>query len=221
MLASCAGQSDLPQEDMAVVLRGALTTLVACSGPLDANGNIDEAAVAAVGWRPRTRRYGEIVTRGDTTGMEERDVPPASPVRLATSRQYESSDWAHPGWQGMLSLSRNGGAISERTMALCEATFYGRDAETADQVLAAMTQRLGEPERRGQRSRGGDWLTPRWFEPTIQEVYWRLPFHDVYWVSSDPRLVTVEVRAMPDRAALGQMPADPASEQNRTEENGL
>lgn len=219
-LAACTPRIDLPQQETTLVLRAALVTLAACTQRLDADGNVDEATIRAFGWTPQTRRTGRVVTRGDTTGFEERNVPPATPVRMTSPDQSEYSDWAHPSWQGMLSLSRSAGPLAERTMGQCEASYYGRDAATADQVLTAMTQRLGEPARRGERSRGGDWLTPRWFEPVIHEVYWRLPFHDVYWLSSDPRLVTVEVRAMPDRAALGQMSVDPA-EQNRTGENGL
>lgn len=219
-LAGCGGTIDAPPQDTPVVVRAALMTLAACTQRLDADGNVDERAVALFGWRPQARRYSRFVMRGDTGGMEERLVPPDRPSRLSTYSEYESSEWTNPGWQGVLNLSRNGGPIGQRTMGECSAFYYGRDPETAAIVMAAMTQRLGQPERRGQRSRGGDFLTPRWFEPEIHEVYWRLPFHDVYWVSSDSRVVTVEVKAAPNREAQGLRPGDPATH-NQTEENSL
>lgn len=217
-LASCGG-TDLPQQDTAIVLRAVLATLAACTQPLDADGNISEPALAAAGWTPESRRVGAIVTRGNSTGMEERAVPPRQPVQLRTSGETEYSEWIHSGWQGALYLSRHGGAISERTMGQCAASYRGSDARTADQALAAMTRRLGSPAGRGERARGGDWLTPRW-DPAVHEVYWRLPFHDVYWTSSNPREVTVEVRAMPDRDQLDRWSPDRPPEQYRIRESG-
>lgn len=218
-LTSCGGPG-LPQQDTNIVLRAVLTTVAACTLRLDPDGNVSQPALAAMGWTPRSRRVAAMVTRGNSTGMEERNVPPDQPIRPRTVDDYESSQWAHPGWEGMIDVSRQGGAIAERAMGRCGASYAGRDARTADLALAAMTQRLGQPVGRRERPRGGDFLTPRWFEPTVYEVYWRLPSHDVYWVSSNSRMVTVEVRAMPDRNQLDQWSPDRPAEEFRTRESG-
>ncbi|MGE0178297.1 MAG: hypothetical protein AB7O91_00580 [Sphingomonas sp.] len=207
-LASCGAGFDGPRQDTELVLRATLMTLAACTQPLDRDGNVSEVRLAAFGWTPRSRRVSAIVRRGDTVTSEDRPLSPRQPGRLRTVEETEYSEWAHPGWEGLIYLTRQGGAVSERMMGQCAASYFGRDAATADQALAAMTQRLGPPIGRGERPRGGDFLTPRWFEPTVHDVYWRLPFHDVYWVSSNRHMVTVEVRAMPDRDRLDEFSRD-------------
>jgi len=215
-LASCGAGIDGPRQDTALVLRAALMTLAACTQTLDRDGNVSEARLAAFGWTPRSRRVSVIVRRDDMVTSEDRPLPPGQPSRLRSVEETEYSEWGHPGWEGLIYLTRQGGAVSERMTGRCEATYYGRDAATADQALAAMTQRLGPPIGRGERPRGGDFLTPRWFEPTVHDVYWRLPHHDVYWVSSNPRMITVEVRAMPDRDRMDQYSPDRPREEFRT-----
>lgn len=212
-LASCSNVPSIPRQDTALALRAVQATLAACTRPLGPDGNHSEAALIAAGWTPQRRTFAAMVTRDNTVGSEERAVPPARPSPLRSAEEHEYSEWSHPGWEGRIHLSRQGGAISERAMGQCGASYAGRDATTAEQALTAMTQALGPPVGRRERPMGGDFLTPRWFEPTTVEVYWRLPYHDVYWVSANGREVTVEVRAMPDRAQLDEFSRDRPAEE--------
>jgi hypothetical protein len=203
-ISGCAAEpSTVPRADASAITEAVAKALDACTAPLTEAGDIDDAALVAAGWTPVRRLVSAVVTQGNSTGMRDRAVPPAVPTELADSSSYESSDWSFPGIGSPLYLSRNGGPISERTMAECRLTVRGDDSAARD-VAAQLLVRYGPTDGDGIRSPGGDWLTPRWFEPEIRVRYWRRPSHDVYWVSSLEDHATIEVVAMPDRDALDQ-----------------
>jgi hypothetical protein len=200
-LAGCGQQSNLPMENDAAIALAATQALAGCTAALTETGDIDEAALTAAGWRPVSRTASAIVTENNTTGMRDRTVPPATRTELDDRRSYETSRWSHAGIAARVEIFRNGGPFSERMMDECSLPLRGDDG-TAANVAELLVRRLGPSTATGIRPAGGDWLTPRWFEPEIRVRYWRRPQHDVYWVSSAEDHVTLEVVAMPDRAAL-------------------
>lgn len=204
ILGACGTESSLPVMSRAAIAAGAERTLAACTAALDANGDIAEAGLKAAGWRPTKRTKMAIIQTGNSVGPKETEQPLNRPAELATASEYENSFWRHPGLAAELYLERNGGPFEKRTPGECSISLRGDNRETADQVRALLVRKYGRPVRVGTRSPGGDWLTPRWFEREIHAQYWRLPTHDVYWVSSDPKFAAIEVVAMPDRTKLDQ-----------------
>ena len=208
LLSACGSSIDLPQQDDALVIRATLATLAACTQKLTDTGDIDEAGLRAAGWVPQKRTLSRLVTVGNSTGAQDRDVPAATPANLPDSASHEYSQWTNPAWQGTLELERQGGANSERFMGRCTLSLMGRGKDTAAQALLAIVNRYGAPSGEGVRSKGGDWLTPRWGERDTMESYWRLERHDVYFATSDPRLASITVVAMPDRDQLDRYSRD-------------
>jgi hypothetical protein len=203
-LTACAAEpSTLLRDDAAAITNAVAKALDACTAPLTEGGDIDDAALVAAGWTPIRRTVSNVVTEGNSTGMRDRAVPPAMPTELTDSNAYESSEWRVPSLNARLHLSRNGGPISERTMSECRLAVRGDNSAGRD-VAAQLLVRYGSTDGDGTRSAGGDWLTPRWFEPDIRVRYWRRPSHDIYWVSSLDDHATLEVVAMPDREALDE-----------------
>lgn len=201
-LSACGTESTLPISPRDAIVAGAQRTLAGCTVPLDPNGDINEAGLTAAGWTPATRTRSAIVEVNNTVGPQDQPQPPTRPSKLNAANEHESSVWRAPGLPAELYLSRNGGPFETRMPGECSIQFRGDARETGDLVRDLLTRKYGRPVRVGTRSAGGDWLTPRWFESEIHAQYWRLPRHDVYWVSSDPRFAAIEVVAMPDRAKL-------------------
>jgi hypothetical protein len=202
-VAACAPSSNLPLENDAAITVAATQALTGCTAALTDAGDIDEAALVASGWRPVRRTASVVVTEGNSTGMQNRNVPAETPTELTNADSYETSQWQRSGVAARLDLSRNGGVLPDRTMGECRIAMRGDEGTAAD-LGALLARRLGRPTGTGTRSAGGDWLTPRWFEPEIRVRYWRRPQHDVYFVTSVEDHAAIEVVAMPDRDALDQ-----------------
>lgn len=204
LLSGCEQESSIPTMPRAAILAGAESMLAGCTANLDGNGDIAEAGLVAAGWKPVRRTMSAVVEKDNSVGLKDEVRSPDTPSTLKSTRDHEATTWTHGGWIAELFVSRNGGAFSERMPGECSISFHGKEKDTAESVRGLLAGKYGRPVRIGTRSRGGDYLTPRWFGREIHAQYWALPHHDVYWVSSAPRFARIEVVAMPDRSQLSR-----------------
>lgn len=195
LLSGCSQESSSQTMSRTAILEGAESMLAGCTAGLDTNGDIGEAGLVAAGWKVTKRTRSEFVMENNVGSVRESAQPLNAPSTLRSKREYEWTNWIHPGSTAQLDVERHGGAVSERIQTECRIGFLGSERETAEDVRALLVRKYGKPARTGLRSSGGDFLAPK-FESHYQ--YWRLPHHDLFWVSADPTDVSLEVTAMPD-----------------------
>ncbi len=209
LLCGCASESTLPVDSDAAILSAAAAAIAGCTAPLNADGDIDEAGLLRAGWRPVNRVLSLVVEENNSVGLRDRVVPASEPQLLADGRAYERSEWQRSGVSATLHLSRNGGPIADRVKAQCDISLRSAD-DAAGPVGAMMRRQLGAPGTTGTRSSGGDWLTPRWFEPDIHERGWQRPQHQISWVSSGEEFVAIEIIAAPEENLAPPVATPPA-----------
>jgi hypothetical protein len=173
----------------------------ACGALLTAEGAFDQAAVSKAGWKP-TSRILHLVT-----SIEQRAVPPDSAPVLRDD-EYESTIWARQGQNATLNITRWGVADGRDLADRCDIVGKLNAAKSADLLADKLSQVLGRPvDRKGETSRGGDFLTPR-FDANPRAWYWQMPQHDVYLLVNEGIGARLEILAMPNRVALYEYPLE-------------
>jgi hypothetical protein len=197
-LVGCGRGPNVPVQDTARAIAVLERALGACSAGLTPSGAIDQRAMAASGWR--------VVSRSARTWTENRPLPVDAFPTLRPG-EYETTEWRLDGSPSPLFGTRWHASSPEHDSCAVGARTESR--ATADQVVSALTRRFGRPpDRAGPLPLGGDFLTPR-FDSERYGRYWALPRNDVYVTTGDDGYVSLEVVAMPNRAAL-----DPHSPDN-------
>lgn len=197
-LVGCGRGPNLPVQDTARAIAVFERALGACSAGLTPSGGIDQRAIAASGWR--------VVSRSARTWTENRPLPVDAYPTLRPG-EYETTEWTLDGSPSPLFGTR-WHASSPEMHDSCAVGARTESRATADQVVSALTRRFGRPpDRAGPLPRGGDFLTPR-FDSELYGRYWALPRNDVYVTTGDDGYVSLEVVAMPNRAALDRYSPD-------------
>jgi hypothetical protein len=171
--------------DSVTALFGA--ALEACAQPAAADGSFDQKAIAAAGWRLRSR----VVYKE----AEERS---ADLDRLPDLREpeYESTRWARDGHVGELEVSRwpaSTRSISDR----CSVSARLQSSGDVQAVVSALTAKTGVAiGAQGQVPRGGDYLLPR---RTIfdYQYRWPTPLHQVHLLVFDETDLRLDIQHSP------------------------
>lgn len=198
-IAGCASQADrLPVQEPEQVVAAIVAAVRACTAGLTPTGSIDQAAIAASGWR--------VVRR--TTRLETQDRELAvNAYPILRPGEYEATEWVREGVANRIELIRSAGGPGG-LHDYCDVAARTASRGAAESVVAAIAGHFGRrPDRRGPQPRGGDFLTPRSDSEQFAH-YWALPNNDAYVTISDDGDVRLEVLAMADRATLDQHSPD-------------
>ena len=186
-----------PQQDAAQILTVFGDAIRGCTAGVMPTGSVDQAAMAATGWRV-TKRTAEL-------DLEVRSFPLDDYPQLRP-REYEVTDWTHDGYPNGLSLTRRDG--SGLLVDYCDVAAQGKGKAGADAVVAGISSHFGHgPDRKGTLPRGGDFMAPKSGPPNIG-YYWAMPHNDVYLTASEDGFVRLSVLAMADRAKLNTISPD-------------
>lgn len=195
----CAPQADpLPVQEPQAVASAIVAAVRACTAGLTPTGSIDQAAMAASGWR--------VVRRSTRLEAETRELATNAYPTLRPG-EYEATEWVSEGVPNRIELIRSDGRPGG-LHDYCNVAARTESRGAAERVVAAVAGHFARrPDRSGVRPRGGDFLTPR-SDPEQIAHYWALPRNDAYVTISDDGYVQLEVLAMADRATLDQYSPD-------------
>ena len=176
------------------VVSAFVNVIRACSAGLTPGGSIDQAAMAASGWR--------VTRRSTRFESESRELAPGDYPTLRPT-EYEATNWVRDGVPNSIELVRwddTPAALQD----ICQVDARTSGQGEAESVVAALARHFGRPsDRRGALPRGGDFLTPR-LDTERFSYYWALPRNDAYVTTGEDGYLRLELLAMPDRAALDQ-----------------
>jgi hypothetical protein len=171
--------------DSVTALFGA--ALEACAQPAAADGSFDQKAIAAAGWRLRSRVI-----------YKEAEERSADLDRLPDLREpeYESTRWTRDGHVGELEVSRwpaSTRSISDR----CSVSARLQSSGDVQAVVRALSAKTGVAiGRQGPVPRGGDYLVPR--RTIFDDQYeWSMPLHQVYLLVFDAKDVRLDIDHAP------------------------
>lgn len=190
----------LPTQESGRVVAAFADAIAGCSSALTGDGDIDEVAIATVGWTV-TARSARHLGETRTLALDDRQTG-------LRPGEYEASAWRHARHTGDMELIRHGRQTPPMLYDTCYMTARVDGDSALAAVLAGLTSRFGRPpDRSGVVPRGGDFLTPR-SDPPQQGHYWAMPRHDIYLQTADGGYASVEIVAMPDRDALDRHSPD-------------
>jgi hypothetical protein len=198
-IVGCAPQADrLPVQEPEQVAAAIVEAVRACTAGLTPTGAIDQAAMAASGWR--------VVRRSTRFEAESRELAVNAHPTLRPG-EYEATEWVREGVPNRIELIRSDGTPGG-LHDVCDVAARTASRAAAERVVAAIAGHFGRrPDRRGAQPRGGDFLTPRSDSEQIAH-YWALPNNDAYVTIGDDGHVRLEVLAMADRATLDRNSPD-------------
>lgn len=198
-IAACAPRGErLPVQAPDEVAAAMIEALRACGAGLTPAGSIDQAAMAASGWRVAER----------STRLEaETRVLAANAYPALRPGEYEATRWVRDGISNRIELIRMDGRPGSLGDS-CALAARTENRNAAERVVAAFRRHFGRgPDRSGALPRGGDFLTPR-FDAEQVGHHWALPRNDAYLTIGEEGDVRLEVLAMADRGALDQFSPD-------------
>ena len=196
---ACApGGDKLPVQAPDRVVASFVGAIRACSAGLTPTGSIDQAAMAASGWR--------LVSR--TTRLDGKDrILPLDAYPALRPGEYEATEWVREGSPDRIDLFRADG-LAGGLQDVCDVPARTESPSDAEEVVAGIAGHFGRPaDRSGERPRGGDFLMPR-FDSAKLAFHWAMPRNDAYVTLGGDGYVRLEVLAMPDRTKLDQYSPD-------------